>query len=229
MLGVFDSGRGGLGALARLRASLPLADIAYLADTKNLPYGEKSAETLLPLIESALDRLLALGCEKILIACVTASSLHSRLPNRLREVSTPIVDATADAAVRATKNARIGIIATERTVREGVLCQALLNHTSSLSVTQSAAPSLVSLVEEGALSKNDPRTLGAVWHALVPHLLAGADTLVLGCTHFPALTPVFQRLCPHATLIPSGEVGADAFWRTLQDEDKAGSGRTIYL
>ena len=229
MLGVLDSGRGGLSALARLRAALPLADIAYLADTKNLPYGEKSAEALLPLVASALSRLYAFGCHKILIACVTASSLHSRLPSHLQEVSTPIIDATADAAVRATKNGRIGILATDRTVREGVLRRAILERSPSLCVRQNAAPSLVTLVEEGALSPNDPRVLCTVWQALVPHLLADADTLVLGCTHFPSLTPVFRRLCPKTTLVASGEVGADAFLSRLGDEDKIGMGRTIYL
>ena len=229
MLGVFDSGRGGLGALARLRASLPSADITYLADTRHLPYGERSAEALLPLIGSALDRLHALGCEKILIACVTASSLYSRLKKELREVAVPITDATADAALLATRNGKIGIVATERTVREGVLYRAILERSPTLCITQSAAPSLVFLVEEGVLSPSDPRALCAVWQALVPHLSSGADTLVLGCTHFPALAPVFRRLCPHMTLIPSGEVGADAFLARLTDGDKIGTGRTIYL
>ena len=229
MLGVFDSGRGGLGALARLRACLPDADVAYLADTKHLPYGQKSAEELLPLIESGLWRLCSLGCEKILIACVTASSLHSRLPKELRHIAVPIVDAAADAAVRATKNERIGIVATERTVREGVLCRAIKDRSATLCVTQGAAPSLVTLVEEGVLSPSDPRALRAVWQSLLPHLSANADTLVLGCTHFSALAPVFHRLCPHITLIPSGEVGADAFLSHLTDADKAGVGRTIYL
>lgn len=229
MLGVLDSGRGGLSALCRLRSSLPTADIAYLADTKHLPYGEKRAEELIPLIERALERLLALGCHKILIACVTASSLHARLCDRLQAISTPIVDATAEAAVRATKNGRVGIVATHRTVRQGVLRQALLRLAPSLSLTECAAPELVTLVEEGILSPNDPRALCAVWRALVPHLRGEADTLVLGCTHFSALAPVFHRLCPSLFWIPSGEVGADAFLSSLRAEDKSGEGRTIYL
>ena len=229
MLGVFDSGRGGLGALCELRSLLPTADIAYLSDTKNLPYGEKSPETLIPLIERALNKLYSLGCTRILIACVTASSLHSRLSPTLRHVCFPIITPVAQEAARVSKGGRIGIVATARTVKEGVLYRRLIDD-GSIHVEESVGTGLVELVEAGRTDENDAEALCAAYRALVPHLKSRVDTLLLGCTHYPSLSPLFRRLLPSDTvLVPSGEVGARAFVRTLSDEDCIGQGITLFF
>ncbi len=228
MLGVFDSGRGGLSALSQLRSILPDADITYLADTPHLPYGNKSAEELIPLIEHAILHLYDHGCERVLIACVTASSLYSRLSATAQRIAYPIIPAVAQTAVR-TSRGRIGIVATARTIREGMLCRALLD-TGLSPVSISVGEGLVELVEAGRTDEHDAEALVTVWRTLAPHLAARIDTLVLGCTHYPALTALFRRFLPDTVaLVPSGEVGARAFADTLCAADCRGNGITRFL
>ena len=228
MLGVFDSGRGGLGALGELRRLCPDADLTYMADTAHLPYGDKSAEVLIPLIDDAVYRLHTLGCERVLLACVTASSLADRLSPLSRRLSYPIVRAVADAASTASATGRVGLLATDRTVREGVLYRSL-SAVGVPPVSVSVGRGLVELAEAGRTDPEDTEALDTVCRALLPHLSAGIDTLVLGCTHYPALTPLFRRLLPDTVvLIPSGEVGARAFVGALTPRDTAGTGITRF-
>lgn len=228
MLGVFDSGRGGLSALSQLRSILPDADITYLADTQHLPYGNKSAEELIPLIEHAILRLYDHGCERVLIACVTASSLYDRLSVGVQRISYPIIPAIAQAAAHASRG-RIGIVATARTVREGIL-RCALSGRGFCPVSESVGEGLVELVEAERTDEHDAEALSAVWRTLAPHLRARIDTLILGCTHYPALTALFRRFLPDSvTLIPSGEVGACAFADTLCAADCRGGGITRFL
>ena len=228
MLGVFDSGRGGLGALCELRRILPNADIAYMADTAHLPYGSKSAEVLIPLIDRALLRLRARGCSRILIACVTASSLYDRLSKASQEIAYPIIPAVAHTAAELSLSGRVGIVATERTIREGALSRALA-HAGVPPISESVGTGLVELVEDDRTGFHDADALSTVWRTLIPHLRARIDTLVLGCTHYPALAPLFRRLLPDSlTLVCSGEVGARAFADSLSANEQQGRGLTLF-
>ena len=104
MIGIFDSGVGGLTALAELRRLLPNADMIYLADRENAPYGNKSEEQILAAAEGCIKRLTEAGADKILIACCTASTLHHRLSESARRISTPIILPAARAAIRRSKS-----------------------------------------------------------------------------------------------------------------------------
>ena len=117
MIGVFDSGVGGFNAFIHLRRRFPLADIAYLADRKNAPYGTKSEVELVGLVGICIDRLRSYGAEKVLIACCTASTVWGRLSESQREASVPIVSCVESAFSGKEKN--VLVIATERTVASG--------------------------------------------------------------------------------------------------------------
>lgn len=114
MIGIFDSGVGGLASFSELRRLLPLADIAYLADRKNAPYGTKKKDVLKRLVCEDIELLRRLGCNKILIACCTASTVHRELPEESRRISFPIIKQTANAAAGYRS---VAVIATEHTVR----------------------------------------------------------------------------------------------------------------
>ena len=217
MLGVFDSGRGGLSALSQLRSILPDADITYLADTQHLPYGNKSAEELIPLIEHAILRLYDHGCERVLIACVTASSLYDRLSVGVQRISYPIIPAIAQAAAHASRG-RIGIVATARTVREGIL-RCALSGRGFCPVSESVGEGLVELVEAERTDEHDAEALSAVWRTLAPHLRARIDTLILGCTHYPLLYNLIDSITEHKlNLIDSGKEAAKVISNKIKDE-----------
>ena len=126
MIGVFDSGAGGRFALAELRRLSPDADIVFLADEKNAPYGTKGKAELKRLVSADIEALISVGCEKILMACCTASTVWDSLSEKEREISVPIIEPTVLEALRISKNKRIGILSTEATRKsEAFACEIL--------------------------------------------------------------------------------------------------------
>lgn len=226
MIGVFDSGVGGLTALAELRRLLPRTDMIYLADREHAPYGTKSEEEILSLAESCIKRLITAGAEKILIACCTASTLHSRLTEGARGITTPIIAPAARAAQRVSLG-KIAVIATEATVRSHAFRRELLS-IGECEVTEHATQELVAMVESGA-SDRKPLTLGersTLSRLLAPIKASRADTLILGCTHFPHLRDHIAAMLPGVKLISPSREGALEIARSTEDR---GGGRTIFL
>lgn len=226
MIGVFDSGVGGLTALAELRRLLPRTDMIYLADREHAPYGTKSEEEILSLAENCIKRLITAGAEKILIACCTASTLHSRLTEGERRITTPIIAPAARAAQRVSRG-KIAVIATEATVRSHAFSRELLA-IGECEVTEHAAQELVAMVESGAsdqnpLSSEEKSTLSRL---LEPIEASRADTLILGCTHFPHLRGHIAAMLPCVKLISPSREGALEIARSTEDR---GDGRTIFL
>ena len=226
MIGVFDSGVGGLTALAELRRLMPRTDMIYLADREHAPYGTKSEEEILSLAESCIKRLITAGAEKILIACCTASTLHSRLTDCARRITTPIIAPAARAAQRVSQG-KIAVIATEATVRSHAFRRELLS-IGECEVTEHAAQELVAMVESGA---SDERPLTSEEKSTLSHLLepvgaSRADTLILGCTHFPHLRGHIAAMLPEVKLISPSREGALEIARSTEDR---GGGRTIFL
>ena len=226
MIGVFDSGVGGLTALAELRRLLPHTDMIYLADREHAPYGTKSEEEILALSESCIERLITAGAEKILIACCTASTLHSRLTEGARRITTPIIAPAARAAQRVSRG-KIAVIATEATVRSHAFRRELLS-IGECEVTEHAAQELVAMVESGAsderlLTSEEKSTLSRL---LAPIKASRADTLVLGCTHFPHLRGHIAAMLPEVKLISPSREGALEIARSTEDR---GGGRTVFL
>ena len=226
MIGVFDSGVGGLTALAELRRLLPRTDMIYLADREHAPYGTKSEEEILSLAENCIKRLITAGAERILIACCTASTLHSRLTEGARRIATPIIAPAARAAQRVSRG-RIAVIATEATVRSHAFRRAILGE-GRCEVAEYATQELVAMVESGA-SDRKPLTLGersTLSRLLAPIKASRADTLILGCTHFPHLRGHIASMLPEVKLISPSREGALEIARSTEDR---GGGRTIFL
>jgi glutamate racemase len=219
-IGVFDSGIGGLTVLRALLAELPRERFIYLGDTARLPYGTKTAETVARYSVQAADALVARGVKCLVIACNTASSAGL---DAVRERVHPlpvigVIEPGAEAACRATRTGHIAVIATERTVRGGSYQRAILAHRPETRVQALAAPLFVALAEEGLTE--GPLAQSAARHYL-GGLFGGAaapDTLVLGCTHFPALAATIRAVVgPHVSIVDSADTTARAVRRVIAE------------
>lgn len=213
MIGVLDSGRGGLVAYKELRRLMPRVDITYLADRKNAPYGNKRPDEILRLTEGGIRRLSDLGCEIILIACCTASTLHELLPRELRDISIPIITPTARLC-RESKS--VLVIATEHTARSGAFSQQIKRF-SDASVREVPMQPLVDLIEWGHDTK--PAIDEIV------EMCEGCDTLILGCTHFSHLYDDLRARLPEVKILSPAHIGAREITRFTIDH---GYGRNRY-
>ena len=215
-IGVFDSGIGGLTVLRALGAEFPGEQFVYLGDTARLPYGTKTAETVVRYSLQASEALLDFGVKCIVVACNTASAVGLEAI-RERAAGLPVIgviEPGAEAACAATR-AHIAVIATERTVSGGAYQEAILRRRPDVRISARATPLFVALAEEGL-------TQGPVAASVARHYLAtlfaaqdaGAvppDTLVLGCTHFPILTEIIRSVIgPDVRIVDSAATTARA-------------------
>jgi len=189
-IGVFDSGLGGLSALEELERLLPGESLIYFGDSAHMPYGNRSDEEITALTARIIRFFLNRNVKMLAVACGTMSSvampvLGKDCPLPYVEVITP----AAAAAAAATKNGRIGVLATEATIRSRSYERELLKLRPGLEIVSAAAPRLVPLVEEGHLSPDDPVLAEAVGESVAAINSSGADTVILGCTHYPLITP----------------------------------------
>lgn len=209
-IGVFDSGVGGLTVVTALRRRLPRESILYLGDTARLPYGSKSPETVTRYTRRNIEFLTARGVKAVVVACNTASALALPLLDPEVPDILPIWGVIEPGARKAAEQSRgrVGIIATEATVRSDAYARELRRLRPDLEILSRACPLFVPLVEEGW--HDDPVTEEVARRYLAPLLDAGVDTLVLGCTHYPLLKPVLQRVAgPDVALVDSAEAVAD--------------------
>lgn len=201
VIGVFDSGVGGLTVLTEIRRLLPTADLLYLADQGRAPYGVRSLDEVAAIAEQASGWLLDRGADMITIACNTASAaaLH-RL--RARHPEVPFVGmepAVKPAAVR-TGTGVIGVVATAATFQGELFASVVQRHAQGATVLTQACPTWVDLVEAAVIDGKTARS--GVESCLAPILQGGADTLVLGCTHFGYLVPLIEEVAgPGLTII----------------------------
>lgn len=208
MIGIFDSGVGGLTVLGALRERLPAEDFVYLGDTARLPYGTKSATTVQRYAVNAAAHLQNHGIGLLVVACNTASSYAlDELKKRSPVPVIGVVEPGARAAV-ATGAERIGVIGTEGTVKSDAYQKALARLAPSVKVGAAACPLLVPLAEEGW--GDHPVTDEVARHYLGPLLDWGVQTVILGCTHYPLLRPSLQRVVgPAVRLVDSATSVAD--------------------
>jgi glutamate racemase len=194
-IGVFDSGIGGLTVLAALMTALPHERFLYLGDTARLPYGTKSAHTVARYAVQAAEALVNRDVKCLVVACNTAASVGLEAV-RARVGSLPVIgviEPGAQAACAASANGHIAVIATEATVREGAYRRAILHCRADARVAQLPTQLLVALAEEGLV--DGPVAAGVVAHYLTALFAQDPpDTLVLGCTHFPALTATIREV-----------------------------------
>jgi glutamate racemase len=193
MIGVFDSGVGGLGVLAEIRRELPDADIIYLADQARAPYGVRTLDEVAAMSEQVSLWLMDQGATTITIACNTASAAALlKLRARYQDVDFVGMEPAVKPAALRTSSGIIGVLATAATFQGTLFASVVQRHAEGLTVLTRACPSWVELVESGL--RSGPEVEKQVEMCLSPLLEGGADTLVLGCTHFPFLTPVIEAV-----------------------------------
>ncbi len=218
-IGVFDSGLGGLTAVKQIMNELPDESIIYFGDTGRVPYGTRSRETILKYTRGDIRFLKNFDVKLIVIACGTASS--AALPMIKDEFDIPIVgviDAAVYAAVRATKNKKIGVIGTSGTIRSREYEKQIKAYDSEMQPFTKACPLFVPLVENGHFDTEVTRLVVAEY--LEEIKAAGVDTLILGCTHYPLLTKVIgEYMGEGVTLINSGAEVANYLKKKLTNED----------
>jgi glutamate racemase len=233
-IGVFDSGIGGLTVLRAIQTLLPHERFVYLGDTARLPYGAKSADTVTRYATQATRALMRYDVKMAVIACNTASAVA--LPT-VRAALSPVpvvgvVEPGARAAAAASMTGRIGVLATEGTVRGGAYVRAIHALKPSAHVAQAACPLFVALAEEGWTEGEVPRLAAERY---VGALVARdqVDTLVLGCTHFPLLAAAIAAAAgAGVTLVDSAETTAQEVKSALGARGllrAAGSGGVTFL
>jgi glutamate racemase len=223
-LGVFDSGLGGLTVAAALRRALPRERIIYLGDTARVPYGSRSAETVVRYARGCAKLLLERGVKALIIACNTVSAVAVEILRA--ELDLPIlgvIEPGARAALTALRHGRgpIGVLCTLGTVASGAYPRAVSQLSTRLEVVAQAAPLLVPLVEEGWLTGDVPRL--AVRRYLEPLVAANVSVIVLGCTHYPVLKQVITEVAAEMSgraipVVDSAEATAAAVQTWINDE-----------
>lgn len=204
---VFDSGVGGLTVLHECLVSLPHEDFLYLGDTARFPYGDRSPEELLGFARELAGILLERGAKLLVVACNSATAAALPALRQELEHRVPVVGVVAPEsrlAAAATRNGRVGLIATPATVASGAYARALARAAPEAELHAVASAELAPLIQEGG--EVDHRTLTCIEGACRPLKRAGVDTVILGCTHYPLVRPVLQReLGRRVAIVSSGE------------------------
>jgi glutamate racemase len=225
-IGIFDSGVGGLTVLHELLIQLPQEDFVYLGDTGRFPYGGRSVAELEAFSLQIAEELLARQVKLLVVACNTATAAAlPALQRRMGETTLGVdvigvVRPEALQAVAATRNGRIGLLATEATVASGAYERAVLAADPHVSLTSVACPDLAPIIQGGF--PFDDAVVETVRDYCVPLRESGVDTVVLGCTHYPLVRPILQRtLGRDAVIITSGAALARQAEHALRSRDLA--------
>ena len=208
MIGIFDSGLGGLTAYRELHSLLPDEKFIYFGDTGRVPYGTRSHELLTRYARQDINFLRDKGATAILAACGTVSSVV--LDELKGEFDIPligVVDASVKEALGVTENGIVGVIGTGATVSSGAF-EKKLKEGGAKEVVSVACPLFVPLVENGYISRDCEVTRLVARDYLEKIAAAGADTLILGCTHFPIIAEIIGDFLPNVTLVNSGAAAA---------------------
>jgi glutamate racemase len=207
-IGVFDSGIGGLTVVKRLASTLPSEDIVYFGDTARVPYGSKSNSTVIEYSFQDTKFLLSKSVKAVVVACNTASSIA--IDELKKNFDLPIIgmiNPGAKLAISSTKNGKIGVIGTRATITNKAYSNEIRKLDPSMTVYEKACPLFVPLAEEGWI--NHKATFEIAEEYLKELRELKIDTLVLGCTHYPILSEVIQKVIgENVTLIDSGVASA---------------------
>lgn len=228
-IGVFDSGVGGLTVLREVIRQLPAWDTLYLADSAHCPYGPRPPEEIQRLSEGIARFLLQRGARCIVVACNTASAaaltyLRERFPGVPFVGMVPAVKP----AVALTKSGRVGVLATPATLGGRLLGEVVERYAGGVRVVSRACPGLVERIEEGDLE--GPATEALVRRYVEPLVQEGVDVIALGCTHYPFVAPLIQRVAgPAVRLLDPSEAVARQVGRVLAGEQASGLGRHTFV
>jgi glutamate racemase len=233
-IAVFDSGVGGLTVLHECLVSLPHEDFVYLGDTARFPYGERKREEIEAFALELAGALIRDGAKLLVVACNAATSAALPALRRELEGKVPVVGVIGPesrVAAAATRNGRLGLLATPTTVASGAYERALAATAPEATLTPVACPDLASLIQAGEV---DERVVDSVERACEPLKAAGVDTVILGCTHYPLVRPIIQRSMGRGIAIAeSGQAIADDVEEALRargleaDPDRRGEYRFV--
>jgi glutamate racemase len=219
-VGVFDSGVGGLSIASAIRAALPGVPILYYADTAWAPYGSRDEAEILARTRHCCDLLLARGVQALVVACNTATANAIDEIRARTRVPVVGVEPGLKPAAQSTRSGVVGVLATQSTLaseRYRLLTRRVCEGAPGVRFLEHAARGWVEMVEAGEAGGAEADAL--VREAIAPLLGQGADTLVLGCTHFPFLRAAIERAAPGATIIETGPAVARELQRRLPVQD----------
>ncbi len=233
-IGIFDSGIGGLTVVKEIRKKLPCENIIYLGDTARVPYGTKSSETVISYSRSNAQFLTSQGIKLLVVACNTASAFAlESLRSGLNIPVLGVLEPGAAKAVSTTKSSLVGVIGTPSTIKSGAYTNAINSIDPNIKVYSKPCPLFVPLAEEGWT--DDPVSEQIAARYLEPIIKENIDTLILGCTHYPLLKNLIQRVAGDIiTLIDSAEQVSLQIERTLselnmENKDNHYSSKEFYL
>ena len=202
-IGIFDSGVGGTSIWQEIKTMMPNENTIYLADSKNAPYGVRSQQEIVDLSFKNTELLLAKGCKIVVVACNTATTNAIGLLRETFNVPFIGIEPAIKPAALNSKTKKVGVLATKGTLSSSLFQNTSKLYASGIEVIERKGDGLVGLIEAGKV--NSPETKALLKSYIKPMLQAGIDSLVLGCTHYPYLTPLLKDLLPsEINIIDSG-------------------------
>lgn len=224
-IGVYDSGFGGLSVWQELRRMLPQESLIYLGDGKNCPYGGRSREEIRGFATAAVERLVAEGVKMVVVGCNTATTAAvEHLRATWQDMPIVGLEPAVKPACLTTRTRRIAVLATEHSLRSDMFLATAARYASDVEVVKVVGEGFVELVERGA--ERSPEAEDAVRRVVEPLLGEGVDKIVLGCTHYPFLRPIIERVIGgnNIAVIDSGEAVARRVKWLLERYDIAADG-----
>lgn len=216
-IGVFDSGVGGLSVLRHIRHALPAECLIYIADSAHVPYGDKSASYIEQRSLALTRFLIEQGADAIVIACNTATAAAAATLRSHFKLPIVAMEPAIKPAVAATRSGVVGVLATVGTLESSRFAALLERYAGEIKIVTQGCPGLVELVEQGNLTGVEARELISLYTA--PLLKKGADTLILGCTHYPFLAPLITEIVgPDISLIDTGGAVARHLQQRIETE-----------
>jgi glutamate racemase len=216
-IGIFDSGIGGLTVFQAIEKSLPGESFIYLGDTARVPYGTKSCETVTQYSRENTEFLIKHGVKAVVVACNTASAFAIKvLQDEFELPILGVIEPGAHEAVRISQSLRIGVLGTSGTVSSRAYEKAIKDLSDDAVVMSQACPLFVPLIEEGWI--NDQETESIARRYLAPLMEAEVDTIILGCTHYPLLKNVIQKIVGDGVQLVDARATAVALKNLLEEK-----------
>jgi glutamate racemase len=217
-IGIFDSGVGGLSVLRHIREALPHENLLYVADSKFAPYGNKPPEFICERAQYSADFLIGRGAKALVVACNTATAAAASMLREKYDLPIIGMEPAVKPAAAATKTGVVGVLATSGTLKSAQFAALLESYGQQVQVVTQACQGLVECIERGELDA--PSTRALLNGYVQPLLNAGADTIVLGCTHYPFVQHLIEELVgKEVALIDTGAAVARHLVRRLQQAD----------
>ena len=228
-IGVFDSGLGGLTCVRELIRKMPHENVIFLADNKNVPYGSKTREQIRVFSYNNVNFLNRFDLKALIIACNTSeANARDIIEENVNVPVYGVIKPAVKAALKATKNRKIGLFATSLTVRSKKYETTMKELDDKVKVYAIECPKLVPMIEDGKFSTDDQEMLNVVREYLDPLLEKGIDTLILGCTHYDVLIDIFDKYYPELNVVSSSRCVIDEVLNELNIKEEKEAERKYF-